>query len=183
MTMTMTTPNPCKVVKMLSIAPLLVLSSLPYIYGNVNLAAAYSNVKEKPSLRSNSWQTSNRRLPNNIFGSDTNLGTEIDDQLINTQASCELTPSGFYGSIVGTPRTVNFLYQATIVAGTSETAVKNDILETLDRQIVVGLLPYFFDCNGRRRQLQTNGASSDGTITAISTQQMDTITEANDSKS
>ena len=79
---------------------------------------------------------------------------------------CVLPESGFYGTATSDLAIVSYLYQATLLPGTSLTQLSSVVVPALDRGIAEGILPSFFPCFGRRR-LQSSG------VTGISSQGQD----------
>lgn len=53
-----------------------------------------------------------------------------------------------YGNFEGNMRSVEFLYQGVFTEGTSQVQINLNILPDLEREIVTGILPAFFDCPG-----------------------------------
>lgn len=91
-----------------------------------------------------------------------------------TNAGCQLNANGLYGDAeaVGDVYTVQYLYQTSVVAGTSITQLNSIVIPALDKAIATSILPRFFDCSGgsnRRRHLQ------EGTMNAISSMPVDTF--------
>ena len=64
-----------------------------------------------------------------------------------------------YGNFVGNPRSVEFLYQGVFAEGTSQTQIIQNILSNLEREMVTGILPAFFDCPGTDPTGVVNGIS------------------------
>lgn len=98
--------------------------------------------------RINSVDTSSN--PNNLF----NL---IQTRQIDVFASCQLNNNGFFGQPIGISYEIQYLYQTTVINGTSSTTIVNDIAPALDRQITTATIPYLFSqCSNttRRRLLQ-----------------------------
>jgi hypothetical protein len=93
---------------------------------------------------------------------------------------CVLNGNGLYGTIDGTATTyiysIKYLYQVTVVSGTTETQLSNDIIRPLDAAITTAILPTFFDCDGdsNNRFLQAFDSSSGVVVTAISLTPVDT---------
>jgi hypothetical protein len=108
------------------------------------------------------------RLQENSFvpyGTDTK---RFGRQLVG---DCVLNDIGLYGTIDTTSDVyeVQYLYQVSVLAGTSRTQLNNEIIQQLDAAITTAVLPRFFACtNSRRRYLQS------GTVTAISSMPVDT---------
>jgi hypothetical protein len=87
---------------------------------------------------------------------------------------CQLNANGLYGdaATAGDVYTVQYLYQTSVVAGTSTSQLNDIVIPALDRAITTAVLPTFFDCSGsnrRRRRLQ------EGTVVAISAIPVDTF--------
>lgn len=63
------------------------------------------------------------------------------------QERCILSDN-FYGNFIGINRNVEFRYQGVFTPGTSQAQINANILPFLERDIVQGILPSFFDCPG-----------------------------------
>jgi hypothetical protein len=83
---------------------------------------------------------------------------------------CTLDQNGFFGTVDTSSDIyeVQYLYQVSVVAGTTTTQLNDEIIQPLDDAITTAVLPQFFVCSGRRRSLQTS------TVTAISSMPVDT---------
>jgi hypothetical protein len=83
---------------------------------------------------------------------------------------CSLDQNGFYGTVDTSSDIyqVQYLYQVSVVVGTTTTQLNNEIIQQLDDAITTAVLPQFFVCSGRRRILQ------ESTVTAISSMPVDT---------
>lgn len=95
-----------------------------------------------------------------------------------TSERCQLDANGLYGNAVaatdGTSQvyTVQYLYQTSVVSGTTTAQLNSIVIPALDRAVPTAILPTFFsNCKGinRRRRLQT------GTVEAISAMPVDTF--------
>lgn len=101
----------------------------------------------------------NRRLQGNLFLRESRQAA----------ADCTLDQNGFFGTVESGSdiHEVQYLYQVSVVPGTTTTQLNNEIIQPLDEAITTALLPQFFVCD-RRRTLQ------ESTITAISSMPVDT---------
>lgn len=103
------------------------------------------------------------------------------------EPACELTSTGFYGTVTQYPRSVSFLYQVNVIEGVTKTEIEREIGPMLNHEIVQGILPMLFkeDCAGRRRNLREDIRklqSQDPKITGVSSQQRDLATGVGDRK-
>lgn len=76
-----------------------------------------------------------------------------------------------YGAFEGRNRNVQFLYQAVFSEGTSQTQIRLNIMPFLEREIVEGILPSFFDCPE---------ADPTGSISGVSPSDADLLTVGGD---
>ena len=79
----------------------------------------------------------------------------------NLQGQCVLETQ-LYGSFNGSYRNVEFLYQMVVASGTSQSQITTEILRKLERNIVEGVLPAFFNCPGTEPIGLVNGMSPSG---------------------
>lgn len=90
--------------------------------------------------------------------------------------SCVLPSSGFFGSVNMNPLQVDFSYQVVVDPSTSAVAVSTEILPELDRGIVEGLLPIFFNCGSQRRLRSRELQAPTRWVIGISKSTTDTVT-------
>ena len=79
----------------------------------------------------------------------------------NLQGQCVLETQ-LYGSFNGSFRNVEFLYQMVVASGTSQSQITTEMLPKLERNIVEGVLPAFFNCPGTEPIGLVNGMSPSG---------------------
>ena len=86
------------------------------------------------------------------------LGAAASSNQRKLQEQCILQ-GNLYGTFDGNYRNVEFLYQGVFEEGTSQTQINLNILPNLEREIVSGILPAFFDCPGQDPTGVVNGIS------------------------
>jgi hypothetical protein len=89
-------------------------------------------------------------------------------------SDCQLNAQGFFGVPEGEVFVVDFLYQTTVVAGTTKTEMNSDVAPALDVAIPQALLPQLFDDCGRRRRRHLQEGTPRA-INAVSSLQADTF--------
>lgn len=101
---------------------------------------------------------------------------KLEEKSSDRPGNCQLTDEGLYGDIgeaeQGGARayTIDYLYQTSVIVGTSSAEMRRVVIPLIDRSIAESLLPLFFKCDGsRRRRLQH------GTIAALSSLPLDTF--------
>jgi hypothetical protein len=127
-------------------------------------------------LRSNQIGASkrHRRQQINVFDQDhSDAANALSRQ--SQVSSCVLNANGYYGTIDTTSDIydIQYLYQVSVVSGTTESQLSTDIIRPLDFAITTAILPKFFDCS-RRRRVQERLLQNNGTIFAITSTPIDT---------
>lgn len=87
----------------------------------------------------------------------------LDSAIQSDETACSLNENGFYGSPTGgnNVATATYLYQISVVSGTTKSELEDVVLSELDRAFPTSVLPVFFpECNSNnaglaRRQLQS----------------------------
>jgi hypothetical protein len=94
--------------------------------------------------------------------------------------NCELNSYGVYGTIdtsetssINIIYSIEYLYQVSVIVGTTTTQFSSDILRPLDGVITTAIIPSFFPNCKTNRLLQTAG-NNGAIITAISSTPVDT---------
>ena len=100
-------------------------------------------------------ETRSKRLGAPVGSSSSSL---LDTSRGLQQEDCILE-GNLYGTFEGNNRNVEFLYQGVFAADTSQTQIILNILPNLERDIVKGVLPAFFDCPGEEPTGLINGIS------------------------
>jgi hypothetical protein len=138
-------------------------------------------------LASNTDRSLQTKYGNVFHGSGTGGTVVATQQAIS--GSCVLSDGGFYGAYNTNPYTVDFLYQAAFVNGTSSADVQFGLLPMLDKAIPQGILPLLFPstCARRARQIRESTLphrylQSAPQILGISSQIEDLMTQAGDCK-
>lgn len=116
---------------------------------------------------------------------------ELLDSAIASETPCTLNENGFYGNPTGgnIVATANYLYQISVVPGTTTSQLQDVVLPELDRALPTAVLPVFFpECNSNtinifggqsRRQLQS---ANERRILAISMMPTDVLVVDGQSK-
>lgn len=118
-------------------------------------------------------KTYRRQVQENVFQKN-DVGTDASSR----QTACTLNVNGYYGTIELTSDVydIQYLYQVSVVAGTTEVQLRDDIILPLETVTTTAILPTFFsECNNNRRYNKRSLQNGAGVITAISSTPDDTI--------
>ena len=111
------------------------------------------------------YDSNNQLINSNVFERNPLLPESRQGSSPTTTASnCTLNANGFFGQPTGQVYEIQYIYQTTVVSGTSPTEVLNNIAPALDIAIPNSTIPYLFpQCNNNSNGINNQTTANNTT--------------------